>query len=100
MVAFLPVSFCHCALMASSAFFKLAAAKTTNSPLCAWIGVCGSAQASNTAAARRSVLPSRLHLQTSISVLLVLLVRCAPPEINTIQRYILYNIAKTRDRRE
>ena len=43
-LAFFPVSFCHCALIASRAFLRLAAAKIRTSPPCACAGVCGEPQ--------------------------------------------------------
>src|SRR5689334_23914466 len=63
MTAFLLVSFCHSALMASSAFLRLAAAKTTRSPPCARAGTCGVAQASNAAATTPAALPNHLRLE-------------------------------------
>src|SRR5262245_63578501 len=70
MTAFLPVSFVHCALTASSAFLRLAAANTRTSDPCAAVGSPGAASS------RRAVTPA---LATSnVRLERVIAIACTP----------------------
>src|SRR5262249_56031732 len=66
MLAFLPVSCCHAALMASSAFFRLAAANTISSP----VGACARAADGHQAKSAATVTARALAKRGGLAVIL------------------------------